>query len=111
MLSVLSYLIHIDPWMALAAFGLFVPQLLFVPLLQAGVNRRTGARIRVLRQLGIAMIKGSGGAECRGHAPAISPIQLSGRIPSHAAPETPGSINEGGRTRLFAVPRLWRGAR
>ena len=25
MLSVLSYLIHIDPWMALAAFGLFVP--------------------------------------------------------------------------------------
>ena len=31
MLSVLSYLIHIDPWMALAAFGLFVPQLVFVP--------------------------------------------------------------------------------
>src|ERR1700730_14603339 len=81
MLSVLSYLIHIDPWMALAAFGLFVPQLVFVPLLQAAVNRRTGARIRMLRQLGIAMIKGSGGAECRGHAPAISPIQLSGRHP------------------------------
>jgi ABC-type multidrug transport system fused ATPase/permease subunit len=63
MLSVLSYLIHIDPWMALAAFGLFVPQLVFVPLLQAAVNRRTGARIRVLRQLGIAMIKGNGGAD------------------------------------------------
>ena len=56
MLSVLAYLIHIDPWMALAAFGLFVPQLLFVPLLQAAVNRRTGVRIQVLRQLGIGMI-------------------------------------------------------
>jgi ABC-type bacteriocin/lantibiotic exporter with double-glycine peptidase domain len=63
MLSVLSYLTHIDPWMALAAFGLFVPQLVFVPLLQAAVNRRTGARVRVLRQLGIAMIAGNGGAD------------------------------------------------
>ena len=63
MLSVLSYLIHIDPWMALAAFGLLVPQLVFVPLLQAAVNRRTGARIQVLRQLGIAMIARNGGAD------------------------------------------------
>jgi ABC-type bacteriocin/lantibiotic exporter with double-glycine peptidase domain len=54
--SVMAYLIHIDPWMALAAIGLFVPQLIFVPLLQSAVNRRTGARIQVLRRLGIAMI-------------------------------------------------------
>jgi ABC-type multidrug transport system fused ATPase/permease subunit len=54
--SVLAYLVHIDPWMALAAFGLFIPQFVFVPLLQAAVNRRTGARIQILRQLGIAMI-------------------------------------------------------
>src|SRR5271169_6984485 len=59
MLSVLAYLIHIDQWMALAAFGLFVPQLVFVPLLQSAVNRRTGARIQVLRQLGAAMIGGN----------------------------------------------------
>jgi ABC-type multidrug transport system fused ATPase/permease subunit len=61
--SVFAYLIHLDPWMALAAFGLFVPQLIFVPLLQAAVNRRTGARIRVLRQLGIAMIDRTIGIE------------------------------------------------
>jgi ABC-type multidrug transport system fused ATPase/permease subunit len=61
--SVQAYLIHIDPWMALAAFGLFIPQLVFVPLLQAAVNRRTGARIQVLRRLGIAMIAGNGGAD------------------------------------------------
>ncbi len=63
MASVSAYLIHIDPWMALAAGALFIPQLLFVPLLQAAVNRRTGARIRVLRQLGIAMIDRADGAE------------------------------------------------
>jgi hypothetical protein len=49
--------------MALAAVGIFIPQLLFVPLLQAAMNRRTEARIRVLRQLGIAMIDRADGAE------------------------------------------------
>jgi ABC-type multidrug transport system fused ATPase/permease subunit len=56
LLSVLAYIVHIDPWMALAAFAIFVPQFVFVPLLQAAVNRRTGARIQVLRRLGIGVI-------------------------------------------------------
>lgn len=66
MLSVLAYLVHLDPWMALAAFALFVPQFLFVPLLQGAVNRRTGVRVQVLRQLGIGVIAqpdGGGGAD------------------------------------------------
>ena len=63
MASVLAYLVHIDPWMALAALGLFIPQLIFVPLLQSAVNRRTGARIQVLRQLGVAIIDRADGAE------------------------------------------------
>ena len=63
MVSVLAYLIHVDPWMALAAFGLFIPQLVFVPLLQSAVNLRTGARIQVLRRLGIAMIDRNDDAE------------------------------------------------
>jgi ABC-type bacteriocin/lantibiotic exporter with double-glycine peptidase domain len=63
MATVSAYLIHIDPWMALGAGALFVPQLLFVPLLQAAVNRRTGARIRVLRELGIAIIDRDDDAE------------------------------------------------
>jgi len=63
MASVLAYLVHVDPWMALAAFALFIPQFGFVPLLQAAVNRRTGARIQVLRQLGIAMIDRAGRAD------------------------------------------------
>jgi ABC-type multidrug transport system fused ATPase/permease subunit len=54
--SVLAYLIHVDPWMALGAVALFVPQFLFVPLMQAAVNWRAGSRIRILRQLGIDVI-------------------------------------------------------
>jgi hypothetical protein len=72
-LSVLAYLVHIDPWMApwmaLAAFGLFIPQFVFVPLLQAAVNRRTGARIKVLRRLDIAMIAGDGAADAESNRP------------------------------------------
>ena len=63
MASVLAYLVHIDRWMAVAAFAIFVPQVVFVPLLQSAVNRRTGARIRVLRELGIAMIDRDDGAD------------------------------------------------
>ena len=59
--SVFAYLIHLDPWMALGAFALFVPQFLFVPLMQTAVNRRAGARIRILRQLGIDVIDQTNG--------------------------------------------------
>ena len=59
--SVLAYLIHLDPWMALAAFALFVPQFFFVPLMQAAVNWRAGTRIRILRQLGIGVIDQTNG--------------------------------------------------
>jgi ABC-type multidrug transport system fused ATPase/permease subunit len=55
-LSVFAYITHIDPWMALAAFTLFIPQFVFVPLLQGAVNRNTGQRIRVLRRLGGRLI-------------------------------------------------------
>jgi len=59
--SVLAYLVHLDPWIALGAFALFVPQFLFVPLMQAAVNRRAGNRIRMLRRLGIAVIDRANG--------------------------------------------------
>jgi ABC-type multidrug transport system fused ATPase/permease subunit len=67
MASVFAYLIHIDWWMALAAIALFIPQLVFVPLLQSAVNRRTGRRIQVLRRLGVAMIDRID--KCRRRAP------------------------------------------
>ena len=65
MLSVLSYLIHIDPWMALAAFGLFVPQLVFVPLMQGAINRRTGARVQIIRRLSVSVVEATSGDDAR----------------------------------------------
>jgi ABC-type multidrug transport system fused ATPase/permease subunit len=54
--SVLAYIIHLEIWMALAALALFVPQLIFVPLMQHAMNRRTGIRVWVLRQIGGGVI-------------------------------------------------------
>jgi ABC-type multidrug transport system fused ATPase/permease subunit len=36
LLSVLAYIVHLDKWMAATAFALFLPQLVFVPLMQGG---------------------------------------------------------------------------
>ena len=40
---------------AAAAFALFVPQLIFVPLMQGAINRRAGARVWILRHLGVGV--------------------------------------------------------
>jgi ABC-type multidrug transport system fused ATPase/permease subunit len=59
LVSVLAYMIHVDFWMAATAFLLFVPQLVFVPLMQGAMNRRTGARIQIIRQLSISVVEGN----------------------------------------------------
>jgi ABC-type bacteriocin/lantibiotic exporter with double-glycine peptidase domain len=51
LISVFAYLLYLQPWMALVALALFVPQCAFVPLVQNAINRRTAARIQVMRQL------------------------------------------------------------
>jgi ABC-type multidrug transport system fused ATPase/permease subunit len=56
LLSVLAYILHLDRWMAMAALVIFVPQLIFVPLMQGAINRRAGARVWVLRQLGVSTV-------------------------------------------------------
>jgi ABC-type multidrug transport system fused ATPase/permease subunit len=57
MLSVLAYLIHLDVWMALIAVAIFVPQLVFVPLMQKAIISRTAARVQVLRGLSISIVE------------------------------------------------------
>lgn len=51
LISVFAYLLYLQPWMALVAFALFVPQCLFVPLVQNAINQRTATRIQVMRRL------------------------------------------------------------
>jgi ABC-type bacteriocin/lantibiotic exporter with double-glycine peptidase domain len=65
LLSVLAYMIHVDLWMAGAAFALFVPQLVFVPLMQGAMNRRTRARVQIIRQLSVSVVEGSSSDDTR----------------------------------------------
>lgn len=51
LLSASAYMFHLDPWMGLTALVLFVPQVAFIPMLQGGIVRRTGIRVRILRRL------------------------------------------------------------
>jgi ABC-type bacteriocin/lantibiotic exporter with double-glycine peptidase domain len=68
LLSVLAYMIHLDPWLGAAVLALFVPQLVFVPLIQGAIIRRTGARIRILRRLSISIVEPAYSEGKRGRA-------------------------------------------
>ena len=61
LLSVLAYMIHVEVWMAATAFALFVPQLVFVPLMQGAMNRRTRSRVQIIRQLSVSVVEGVNG--------------------------------------------------
>src|SRR3984893_8997673 len=66
--SVLAYMVHVDLWMAATAFALFVPQLVFVPLMQGAMNRRTRARVQIIRQLSISVVEGTTSDDARDRA-------------------------------------------
>jgi ABC-type multidrug transport system fused ATPase/permease subunit len=59
LVSVFGYMLALQPWMALVAFGVFAPQFFFVPFLQESINRRTEQRIRVMRTLSIDIVNGN----------------------------------------------------
>jgi len=54
--TVIAYIFHIDAWMGAAVLVLFVPQMIFVTLMQHSINRRTRARVWLLRQIGAGVI-------------------------------------------------------
>lgn len=60
LLSVLAYMVHLETWMAASALALFVPQLVFVPLLQGSINRRNADRVWMLRQLSVSLVAQAG---------------------------------------------------
>jgi ABC-type multidrug transport system fused ATPase/permease subunit len=57
LVTVASYMVFLQPWMALASLVLFSPQLVFVPLLQRAINRRAAERIRVVREVSAGLIE------------------------------------------------------
>ena len=56
LLSIFGYMLFTQPWMALVAFLIFCPQMLFIPLLQAAINRRTKRRIETMRALSVDIV-------------------------------------------------------
>ena len=61
--SVLAYMIHVDRRMAAVAVLFFIPQLIFVPVMQHAMNRRTRVRIWLVRRLSISVVEGGGDAK------------------------------------------------
>jgi ABC-type multidrug transport system fused ATPase/permease subunit len=56
LLSAAAYMTHLDPWMALTAAVLFVPQLVFIPMLQGAIVRRSAVRVKTLRGLSTSIV-------------------------------------------------------
>lgn len=62
LVTVFSYMLVIQPWMALVSMALFVPQIIFVPAMQRAINRRAKARVWVMRQMSADMVGDAGAA-------------------------------------------------
>jgi len=56
LLSIFGYMLVVQPLLALVAVALFIPQVLFVPILQAAINRRTTRRIKTMRSISVDIV-------------------------------------------------------
>jgi ABC-type bacteriocin/lantibiotic exporter with double-glycine peptidase domain len=72
--SVIGYMLVLESRLALLGLVFFVPQLVFVPLMQRAINRRAERRILVKREISEAIVE-SVPTESRGWALAEEPIQ------------------------------------
>lgn len=57
LVSVIGYMLYLDAELTLIALGFFLPQLVFVPLLQRAINRRAQSRILTKRGLSGDIVK------------------------------------------------------
>ena len=56
LLSAFAYMFYMQPLLALMCLVMFSPQFVFVPLMQAAINRRVQSRINVLRQASVGVL-------------------------------------------------------
>jgi ABC-type bacteriocin/lantibiotic exporter with double-glycine peptidase domain len=56
LLCLLAYMIHVELGIAIVAFILFVPQLIFVPAMQSAINWRTKTRVSILREVSASVV-------------------------------------------------------
>jgi ABC-type multidrug transport system fused ATPase/permease subunit len=57
LLSVLGYMVYLQPAMALVVLAVLSPQFVFVPLMQRAINKRVTARIVILRKVSAAIVQ------------------------------------------------------
>lgn len=58
--TVTTYLIYLQPLMALVILIVFLPQMIFVPTLQNMINRRVGNKIAIMREVSVAIVSVGG---------------------------------------------------
>ena len=56
LLSVLGYMVWLNPVMALVVLAVLLPQTIIVPLMQRAINRRATERIAILRAVGVSIL-------------------------------------------------------
>lgn len=56
LLCLLAYMIHVELGIAVVALALFVPQLIFVPVMQSAINWRTKTRVSILREVSASVV-------------------------------------------------------
>ena len=61
LLSAFAYMFFMQPVLAFVCLLIFLPQLVFVPLMQAAINRRVQSRIEVLRHASVDVLAAQGG--------------------------------------------------
>lgn len=57
LLSILGYMIYLQPAMALLVLAILSPQFVFVPLMQSAINKRAAARILIMRGASVAIVE------------------------------------------------------
>lgn len=69
LVSVIAYMMALQPWLALIGLAFFLPQTIFVPWLQRAINRRARERILVKRDVSGAIAGGHREADKAGRGP------------------------------------------
>jgi len=75
LLSIVGYMLVVEPVVALFSLGFFVPQLILVPVMQRVLNRRARDKVRIVRELGERIAERELGVEhCEEHEDQIERI-------------------------------------
>ncbi len=72
--SVVGYMFALQPYLALLGLGFFVPQVVFVPMMQRAINRRASRRILTKREISETMVESYGNGDTEAESAGIQRI-------------------------------------